>query len=73
VTKFVVARGVVHVPDPHALAAQRRLDLLSNGHAARNGQHLRRFQPGDTITVDDVGAAELARLVALGVCRPVPP
>jgi hypothetical protein len=48
------------------------LDSLSNGHAARTGQHLRAYWPGDTITADDVGAAELARLVALGVCRPVP-
>ena len=64
-----VVVGVVHVPDRRSLGAQRRLDFLSNGHAARTGQHLRAYWPGDTITADDVSAAELARLVALGICR----
>ena len=63
-----VVVGVVHVPDRRSLGAQRRFDF-SNGHAARTGQHLRAYWPGDTITADDVSAAELARLVALGISR----
>jgi hypothetical protein len=65
----VVFRGVVEAPTPSALAEQRRVNLLSSGFGARTHAHTRRFQPGDTITADDIRAAELERLVALGVCR----
>ena len=68
-TKAVVIRGVIDFPDPAALGEHRRLNLLGAGHAARTGQHLRRFWPGDTITADDVGAAELARLAGLGAVK----
>jgi hypothetical protein len=72
-TVVTVVRGTVDIPDSNFLAEQRRLNLLSNGHAARTGQHIRRCWPGDTITTDEISAAELARLVALGALRPVKP
>ena len=68
----VVVRGCVDIPDLVAIAEQRRLNLLGNGHAARNGAHLRRRRPGDLVTADEIGAAELERLISLGVCKEAP-
>jgi hypothetical protein len=66
--EVIVVRGTVDVPDPSALGEQRRLNLLSNGHAARTGQHIWRYWPGDTI---ELPAAEAARLIQLGICKRV--
>ena len=65
----IVVRGTVCVPNPEARDAQRHLNLLGSGHAARTHAHTRFYRPGDSIAVDDIGAAELERLIALGVCR----
>ena len=62
----VIIRGSVFAPvGPRRLAAVRPLERWS-----RNGDHLRRYRVGETIS--DLSAADAERLVKSGVAKLMP-
>ena len=64
-TKVVVVKGCVDVPDAPALTEQHRLNPQSFGARTFAAQYTRRYRVGETITTLSAGEAE--RLAKAGI------